>query len=113
AATVVLLRGPDHAVWAQERGADGGGYGARAGVGTASVAVAFCQPSPLVGRESADQGARDGGACVGAPRADRGLDHRRYRPSQEGAALGRGGAAILRAAGQAGQLPGGGVVVDR
>ena len=41
-------------------------------------------------------------------RADRGLDHRRYGLSQEGAAFGRGGAAILRAARQAGQLPGGG-----
>ena len=45
--------------------------------------------------------------------ADRGLDHRRHRLSQAGAALGRGGAAILRPARQAGQLPGGGVAVDR
>ena len=45
--------------------------------------------------------------------ADRGVDHRRYRLSQEGTALGRGGAAVLRPARQAGQLPGGGVAVDR
>ena len=43
---------------------------------------------------------------------DRGLDHRRHRLSEEGQAFGRGGAAILRAAGQAGQLPGGGLAVD-
>ena len=75
--------------------------------------LAFCRPSPLVGREGVGQGARDGDAGAGAPRADRGMDHRRYRPSQEGAALGRGGATILRPARQAGQLPSGGVVVDR
>ena len=45
--------------------------------------------------------------------ADRGLDHRRHRLSQEGPALGRGGAAVLRPAGQAGQLPGGGDAVAR
>src|SRR5215213_7312673 len=36
------------------------------------------------------------------------LDRRRHRVSEAGRALGRGGAAILRPAGQAGELPGGG-----
>ena len=52
-------------------------------------------------------------AAVGASRTDRGLDHRRHRPSQEGAALGWGVAPILRPAWQAGELPGGGVAVAR
>ena len=43
--------------------------------------------------------------------SDRGVDHRRYRLSQAGAALGRGGAAVLWSARQAGQLPGGGVAL--
>ena len=45
--------------------------------------------------------------------ADRGVDHRRYRVSEEGPAFGRGSAAVLRPARQAGQLPGGGHPVDR
>ena len=49
----------------------------------------------------------------GAPRADRSMDHRRYRLSQEGTAFGRGSATILRRAWQAGQLSGRGDVVDR
>ena len=44
-------------------------------------------------------------------RADRGVDHRRHGLSQEGRALGRRGAPILRPARQAGQLPGGGHAV--
>ena len=46
-----------------------------------------------------------------AARADRGLDHRRYRLSQAGTALGRGDASVLWPAWQAGQLPGGGVAL--
>jgi hypothetical protein len=44
---------------------------------------------------------------------DRGVDHQRHRLSEEGQAFRRGGAAVLRAVGQAGQLPGGGLAVDR
>ena len=43
--------------------------------------------------------------------ADRGMDHRRHRPSQEGGAFGRGFAPILRSARQAGELPGRGDAV--
>ena len=48
-----------------------------------------------------------GGAGVGAAEADevgpdRGVDHRRHRFPEEGDTLGRGGAAILRPARQAG-----------
>src|SRR6476469_7899161 len=43
--------------------------------------------------------------------ANRGLDHRRYRLSQAGSAFGWGGAAILRPAWQAGQLPGRSIAV--
>ena len=106
-----LLHGADAAVRAQERGADGGGDGAGANCGAAPVAVAFCRRGRLVGRAGVGQGARDGVAGDRAAGADRGLDHRRYGLSQAGAALGRGGAAILWAARQAGQLPGGGVAV--
>src|SRR5450759_4119052 len=41
------------------------------------------------------------------------MDHRRHRLSQAGAALGRGGATILRPTRQAGQLSGRSVAVDR
>jgi SRSO17 transposase len=44
-----------------------------------------------------------GAAGDHAQRADRGMDHRRHGLSQEGAALGGGGSAILRSARQAGQ----------
>ncbi len=60
----------------------------------------------MVGRSGSGQGARAGAAGDRTPRADRGLDHRRYRVSQEGPAFGRGDAAILRPTRQAGQLPG-------
>ena len=56
---------------------------------------------------------REGAAGDDARRADRGVDRRRHRLSQEGSAFDRRGAAVLRAVGQAGQLPGGGLVVDR
>ena len=104
--------GSDAAGRAQERRADGGDDGAGADGGAASVAAAFCRSARLVGREGVGQGARDGAAGDRAARADRGLDHRRHRLSQAREALGRRGAAILRSARQAGQLPGGGVAVD-
>ena len=44
---------------------------------------------------------------------DHRLDHRRHQLSQEGHALGRRGAPILRPVGQAGELPGRRVVVGR
>ena len=72
----------------------------------------FVGEARLVGREGFGQGARDGAAGDRASWADRGVDHRRHGLSQEGRALGRGGAAILRPARQAGQLPGRGVAVD-
>ena len=71
----------------------------------------FVGEGAVVGRAGAGQGARDGAAGDRAARADRGVDHRRHGLSQEGPALGRGGAAVLRPARQAGQLPGGGVAV--
>src|SRR5216684_2972738 len=65
----------------------------------------------LFGRCCFDQGAPDGVAADDARRTDRGLDHRRHRPSQKGAALGWGVTPVLRAAWQAGELPGGGDAV--
>ena len=73
----------------------------------------FVGEGRLVGRASVGQGARDGAAGDRATGADRGVDHRRHRVSQTGPALGRSGAAILRATRQTGQLSGGGVAVDR
>ena len=107
-----LLHWPDDAVRPQERGADGGGDGTGADGGAASIVAAFCRPGFMVGREGAGQGVRAGAAGDRAGWPDRGVDHRRHRLSEEGQALGRGGAAILRPVGQAGQLPGGGVAVD-
>ncbi len=53
--------------------------------------------------------ARDVGAGADGPaRAGGGVDRRRHGLSQEGPALGGRGPAVLRRAGQAGQLPGGG-----
>ena len=72
----------------------------------------FVGEGRLVGREGFGEGARDGFAGRWSARADRGVDHRRHRLSQAGAAFGRRGAAILRPARQAGQLPGRGVAVD-
>src|SRR5713226_506831 len=80
--------------------------------GPASIAAAFCRPGFVVGREGAGEGVRAGAAGDGTRWPDRGLDHRRHRLSEEGQALCRGGTAILRTAGQAGQLPGGGLAVD-
>src|SRR6476619_6033995 len=50
-------------------------------------------------------------AADDARRTDRGLDHRRHGHSQKGAALGWGVTPVLRAAWQAGELPGGGDAV--
>ena len=96
---------------AQERGTFGGGDGAGAGGGTASIAVAFRRRGRLVGRTRVGEGARDGIAGDRAAWRDLGLDHRRHELSQAGAAFGGGGAAVLRSARQAGQLPSGGVIV--
>ena len=79
-----------------------------AGIGPAPVADALRQRLAVVGPEVAGQGGRDGAAGDRAPWADRGLDHRRHRLSQEGSPFGGGGAAVLRGDRQAGQLPGGG-----
>ena len=65
------------------------------------------------GRGRARQGARDGAAGDREERADRGVDHRRHLVPQAGQAFGRGAPPILRSAWQAGQLPGGGVAIDR
>ena len=46
-----IIARADDAVRAQERGADGGGHGARADGGAASIAAAFRRPGALVGRE--------------------------------------------------------------
>ena len=90
-----ILHGLGDAVRAQERGADGGGNGTCTRWGAASVAVAFRRRGGLVERDSLVQSTRDGAAGNRAPSADRGMDHRRYGfPSR--AALGRGGATILR-----------------
>src|SRR3981189_2492349 len=67
----------------------------------------------MVGGEGPGQGAGIGAAGDGAPRADRSMDHRRYRLSQEGPAFGRVSPTILRRAWQARQLSGRGDVVDR
>ena len=60
-----LLHRPDDAVRAQERGADGGGDGAGADGGPASIVAAFCRPGVVVGREGAGEGVRDGAAGDG------------------------------------------------
>ena len=44
----------------------------------------FVGEAKVVGREGPGQGAGTGAAGDGAARADRGMDHRRYRLSQEG-----------------------------
>src|SRR5579863_5769397 len=90
---------------AQERGAAGGGDSAVAGVGAAPVVASFRRAVGVVGRR-AGAGARLCPAGDGAPGSDRGVDPRRHELSQAGPAFGRGGAAVLRAAWQAGQLPG-------
>jgi hypothetical protein len=64
--------------------------------GAASVAAAFGWRGGLVGRESLGQSTRDGAAGYRAPWAGRGVDHRRHRLPQAGAALGWRSAAILR-----------------
>ena len=89
------------------RGAAGGGDSAVAGVRAASVVAPFRRAVGVVGRSRAGRGARLCPAGDGAARSDRGIeDPRRHELSQAGPAFGRGRAAILRAAWQAGQLPG-------
>src|SRR5579863_3126236 len=100
-----LLRGIAGDGGAQERGAAGGGDSAVAGVGVAPVVASFRRAVGVVGRR-AGAGARLCPAGDGAPGSDRGVDPRRHELSQAGPAFGRGGAAVLRAAWQAGQLPG-------
>src|SRR5271165_3155912 len=84
---------------------------APARVAAASIAVAFRRRGRLVGRTRVGEGARDGIAGDRAAWRDLGLDHRRHELSEAGAAFGGGGAAVLRSARQAGQLPSGGVIV--
>src|SRR5580700_10717899 len=81
--------------------------------GAASEALAFRRRRKVVGRAGARQGARVGDAGNRASRTDRGLDHRRYVLPQAGHPFGRRAPSVLRATRQAGQLPGGGDVVDR
>src|ERR1700686_2487012 len=69
--------------------ADGGGDGTGAGGSPASIAAAFCRQRAVVGRAGSGQGARAGAADTLTPRANRGVDHRRYRVSEEGPAFGR------------------------
>ena len=73
----------------------------------------FVGEGNVVGRAGAGQGARAGDAGDRASRTDRGLDHRRYVLPQAGHPFGRRASSVLRAARQAGQLSGGGDVVDR
>ena len=82
-------------------------------VGAASAAVASRQPGRLVGGVGIGQGARAGDPDHRARRTDQGVDHRRYLLPQAGQPFGRRPSSVLRAARQAGQLPGGGDVVDR
>src|ERR1700738_4287511 len=98
---------------AQERRADGGEDRAGTDGGAAPVAAAFCRYRAMVGREGAGQSARDGAAGDREGWADRGVDYRRHVVPKERQAFGRRAPSVLRAAWQAGQLPGDGVVVDR
>ncbi len=100
-----LLRGIAGDGGTQERRAAGGGDGAVAGVRTTSVVAAFRWAIGVVGRGGAGRGARRRPAGDGAAWSDRGVDHRRHEFSQAGPAFGRGRAAVLRTARQAGQLP--------
>ena len=101
-----LLHGPADAGRAQERRADGGGDGAGAGGGPASVAAAFRR------RRRRGRTRRCWRRCArwccrrssGTGRSRRGSSTTPAFPRR--AALGRRGAAILRPARQAGQLPG-------
>ena len=105
-----LLPWTDDGLPTQERGAGGSENGTGADGSAASIAVIFCRRRGLVGRNGPRQSSGDGAAVDRASRTDRGLDHRRHRLSQKGHAFGGGGAAILRPARQAGQLPGRSVV---
>src|SRR6185503_10462802 len=79
----------------------------------APVPAALRGERALVGCGGAGQGARDRPAGDDAHGAGCRLDHRRHGLSQEGAALSGGGAAVLRPARQAGQLPSRGQPVAR
>lgn len=94
-----LLSGLAAADRARERGADGGGHRAGAGGGKASVVAALCRQRAVVERSGDGQGERIAGAGDRTQRTNRGVDHRRHRISQEGPALGRCDAAVLRSPG--------------
>lgn len=71
----------------QECRAFGSGDGANAGIGQASVAIAFHLPSVVVGRDASGGSSRLGAAADRVAWADRGVDRRRHRISQEGAGI--------------------------
>src|SRR3954454_11483965 len=98
---------------AQERRADGRPRRPGPGRGGAPVAAPLRRQGRLGRRHPAEGGAgprapRDAGAGAGP-----GLARGRHRAAEEGQALGRGGAAVLRPAREAGELPGGGDPLGR
>ena len=97
----------DVAASAQERGADGRAYGPAECSFAPPVAAPLRGRRELVGRAHAAGDMPVGRAADGFQRR-RLVDHRRHGVSQAGAALGGRRAPVLRDAGQAGQLPGGG-----
>src|SRR4051794_29421921 len=106
-AAASLHDGPPPARRARERRADGGQGRPVPRRGGAPVAAPLRRQGRLGRRDPAEGGARlraprDAGAGPGP-----GLAGGRHRPAEEGQALGRGGAAVLRPARQAGRLPGG------
>src|SRR4051794_9652770 len=108
-----LRHRPAPARRAQERRADGGQGRPVPRRGRAPVPAPFRRRGRLGRRDPAEGGARprapgDAGAGAGP-----GLARGRHRAAEEGQALGRGGAPVLRPARQAGQLPGGGDPLGR
>ena len=99
----VLPQGPDPARRAQERGADGGAGGAGRHPAAAPLRLDLALGHGTPGGR-AGQGRRPAGG-----RAGRGAGGGRHRAGEAGPALGRGEAAVLRPARQAGQLPGAGL----
>src|SRR3954464_12041883 len=98
---------------AQERGADGRPRRPGPGRGGAPVLAPLRRQGRLGRRRSPGGGAGprappDAGAGAGP-----GLDRGRHRPAEEGQALGRRGAPVLRPARQAGRLPGRGHALGR
>ena len=91
----------------------GGADGTRSCKCPTSIAVALCRRSLVERRRGASRGTRAGVAIAGATGADPSVDHRRHGHTEERKAFSRGGASILRPAGQASQLPNGGVAFDR